>query len=134
MVAMRRALIAAAFLAISALAPSLAAQQREGDEAWNQGRHDAARAAYEQVLAADSTAFRANLRIGVILSWQGKQDSALGFIARARKSEPKDLEARLIEAKVMARSRRHAGAPTPSPLPRSTAPRDPSAPTSGRAR
>ena len=65
---MRRALIAAAFLAISALAPSLAAQQREGDEAWNQGRHDAARAAYEQVLAADSTAFRANLRIGVILS------------------------------------------------------------------
>lgn len=107
---MRRALIAAAFLAISALAPSLAAQQREGDEAWNQGRHDAARAAYEQVLAADSTAFRANLRIGVILSWQGKQDSALGFIARARKSEPKDLEARLIEAKVMAWARRHGDA------------------------
>ena len=68
------------------VAVPLAAQQREGDEAWNHGRHDEARAAYERVLATDSTAFRANLRIGVMLSWQGKQDSALAFIARARRS------------------------------------------------
>lgn len=88
----------------------LAAQQREGDDAWNHGRHDEARAAYERVLAADSTAFRANLRIGVMLSWQGKQDSALVFIARARRSEPADLEARLIEAKIMAWNGRHADA------------------------
>jgi Flp pilus assembly protein TadD len=110
MVALTRALVAAACLALSALATPLDAQQREGDEAWNQGRHDAARTAYEQVLAADSMAFRANLRIGVILSWQGKQDSALGFIARARKSEPGDLEARLIEAKVMAWAHRYGDA------------------------
>lgn len=107
---MRRAFLAAALLLVPGLALPLAAQQREGDEAWNQGRIDAARAAYEQVLAADSTAFRANLRIGVMLSWKGKQDSALRFIERARKSEPRDLEARLIEAKVMAWARRHGGA------------------------
>jgi len=92
------------------MAVPLAAQQREGDEAWNHGRHDEARAAYERVLAADSTAFRANLRIGVMLSWEGKQDSALVFIARARRSEPADLEARLIEAKIMAWRGRHADA------------------------
>jgi tetratricopeptide (TPR) repeat protein len=92
------------------VAVPLAAQQREGDEAWNHGRLDEARAAYERVLATDSTAFRANLRIGVMLSWQGKQDSALAFIARARRSEPADLEARLIEAKVMAWKGRHADA------------------------
>jgi tetratricopeptide (TPR) repeat protein len=92
------------------MAVPLAAQQREGDEAWNHGRHDEARAAYERVLAADSTAFRANLRIGVMLSWQGKLDSALVFIARARRSDPADLEARLIEAKVMAWKGRHADA------------------------
>ena len=92
------------------MAVPLAAQQREGDEAWNHGRHDEARAAYERVLVADSTAFRANLRIGVMLSWQGKQDSALVFIARARRSDPADLEARLIEAKVMAWNGRHADA------------------------
>jgi tetratricopeptide (TPR) repeat protein len=92
------------------MAVPLAAQQREGDEAWNHGRHEEARAAYERVLATDSTAFRANLRIGVMLSWQGKHDSALVFIARARHSEPADLEARLIEAKIMAWRGRHADA------------------------
>ena len=96
--------------AMAALAPPAAAQQREGDEAWNQGRYDAARAAYEQVLASDSTAFRANLRMGVMLSWRGRQDSALAFIARARRAEPADLEARLIEAKVLAWDGRHAAA------------------------
>lgn len=110
MVAIARTIIGVVLLALAALATSLDAQQREGDEAWNQGRLDAARAAYERVLAADSTAFRANLRIGVILSWQGKQDSALRLIARARMSEPKDLEARLIQAKVMAWAHRHGDA------------------------
>jgi tetratricopeptide (TPR) repeat protein len=85
-----------------ALARPLAAQQREGDDAWNHGRFDEARRAYVEVLTQDSTAFRANLRIGVMLSWQGKHRSALRFIARARRSEPRDVEARLIEAKVLA--------------------------------
>ena len=100
----------AACLVLLALGAPLGAQQREGDDAWNHGRLDEARTAYEQVLAADSTAFRANLRIGVMLSWRGKQDSALAFIARARRSEPTDLEARLIEAKVMAWAHRYRDA------------------------
>jgi tetratricopeptide (TPR) repeat protein len=104
----RCAALAAAGL--GALLAPLAAQQREGDEAWNQGRYGEARAAYERVLAGDSTAFRANLRMGVMLSWQAKHDSALVFIARARRSEPEDLEARLIEAKVLAWDGRHAAA------------------------
>jgi tetratricopeptide (TPR) repeat protein len=87
---------------LMACAPALVAQQREGDEAWSHGRLDEARAAYERVLATDSTAFHANLRVGLMLAWKGKQDSALVLIARARRSEPKDVEARLIEAKVMA--------------------------------
>ena len=104
----RRAALGLCLLA--AVGAPLAAQQHEGDEAWNQGRFDDARAAYEQVLAADSTPFRANLRMGVMLSWQGKHDSALIFIARARRADPQDLEARLIEAKVLAWDGRHADA------------------------
>ena len=45
-----------------------------------------------------------------MFSWHGKQDSALVFIARARRSEPADLEARRIEAKIMAWKGRHADA------------------------
>lgn len=90
----------------AALASSLAAQQREGDEAWAQGRFAEAEAAYERVLAEDSTAFRANLRTGLMLGWRGQHDSALARIARARRSEPKDVEARLIEARVRAWDRR----------------------------
>jgi tetratricopeptide (TPR) repeat protein len=80
----------------------LSAQEREADEAWTQGRYDAARAAYQQVLATNPRAIRANLRIGVMLSWRGKLDSSLIFLARARASDPADPEIRLIEARVMA--------------------------------
>lgn len=80
----------------------LHAQQREADEAWNQGRYDVARAAYARVLASNPQSARANLRIGVILSWQGKLDSALVFLARARASEPADQDIRLAQAQVMA--------------------------------
>jgi tetratricopeptide (TPR) repeat protein len=80
----------------------LAAQDREADEAWRQGRYDVARAAYQRVLAANPQATRANLRIGVMLSWEGKLDSSLVFLARARVSDPTDPEIRLIQAQVMA--------------------------------
>jgi len=104
----RRAVPALCILA--SLGTRVAAQQREGDEAWNQGRFDDARAAYERVLASDSTGFRANIRMGLMLAWRGNQDSALVLIARARRAEPGDLEARLIEAKVMAWDGRHRDA------------------------
>ncbi|HEX2249788.1 MAG TPA: tetratricopeptide repeat protein [Gemmatimonadales bacterium] len=80
----------------------LSAQAPEADQAWSQGRYEAARAAYQQVLARDPRDVRANLRLGVLLSWQGKLDSALVFIRRAREADPVDPEIRLIQARVLA--------------------------------
>jgi tetratricopeptide (TPR) repeat protein len=88
--------------AILLLTSPLTAQEREADEAWAQGRYEVARAAYQRVLATNPQAIRANLRMGVMLSWQGKLDSALVFLGRARTSDPVDPEIRLIQARVMA--------------------------------
>jgi tetratricopeptide (TPR) repeat protein len=88
----------------------LSAQQAEGDAAWSEGRFDVARAAYEQVLARDPAAVRANLRLGIMLSWDGKLDSALVLLARARAAEPADADIRLAEARVMAWDGRYSAA------------------------
>jgi tetratricopeptide (TPR) repeat protein len=88
----------------------LHAQEREGDEAWSQGRYGAAQAAYTRALASNPQSARANLRIGVILSWQGKLDSALTFLARARASEPADQHIRLVQAEVMAWNKQYSDA------------------------
>jgi tetratricopeptide (TPR) repeat protein len=88
----------------------LSAQEREADEAWFQGRREAARAAYQRVLAANPRSVRANLRIGILLSWQGKLDSSLTFLARARASSPADPEIQLIQARVMAWNKQYADA------------------------
>ena len=108
-VPVRRAVAALAF-AIPALVGPLGGAATRGRRRVEPRPVDVARSAYQRVLAGDSTAFRANLRLGVMLSWQGKHDSALVFIARARRTEPTDLEARLIEAKVLAWAGHHAGA------------------------
>jgi tetratricopeptide (TPR) repeat protein len=89
---------------------AVSAQQAEGDTAWSQGRFDVARAAYEQVLARDSAAVRANLRLGIMLSWDGKLDSALVLLARARAAEPTDTDIRLAEARVLAWDGQYDGA------------------------
>jgi tetratricopeptide (TPR) repeat protein len=89
---------------------SLPAQEPEGDQAWSQGRYDVARAAYAKVLASNPESARANLRIGVILSWQGKLDSALVFLARARAVEPGDQEIQLAQARTMAWNKQYAEA------------------------
>lgn len=78
----------------------LGAQQKEADEAWAQGRYEIARANYERVLKQNPKAARANLRLGILLSWKGKLDSALVLIARARLADPKDAEMRLAHARV----------------------------------
>jgi tetratricopeptide (TPR) repeat protein len=88
----------------------LGAQQHEADEAWAEGRHDAARAGYQRVLAQNPRDARANLRIGVLLSWQGKLDSSLVYLNRARASAPEDPEIRLIQARVMAWNRQYDAA------------------------
>jgi tetratricopeptide (TPR) repeat protein len=88
----------------------IAAQQSEANEAWTHGRYDAARAGYQQVLAQNPHDVVANLRIGVLLSWQGKLDSSLIYLGRARSADPADVEIRLIQARVMAWDRRFPAA------------------------
>jgi tetratricopeptide (TPR) repeat protein len=85
----------------------LPAQQQLADGAWNQGRYDEAQAAYRLILADDPNAVRANLRLGMMLSWREQFDSALGLVARARAAEPADAEMRLIEARILAMAGRH---------------------------
>jgi tetratricopeptide (TPR) repeat protein len=89
--------------------PALA-QQREADLAWAEGRYEAARAGYLQVLAQNPRDVRANLRLGVMLSWQGRLDSALVYLARARAEAPADVEIRLIQARVLAWDKQYSAA------------------------
>jgi tetratricopeptide (TPR) repeat protein len=88
----------------------LQAQQREAEEAWREGRYDLAKAAYEKLLSADPRSAQANLRVGVILSWQGKLDSALIYLGRARSSDPADVEIRLTQARVLAWNKQYDAA------------------------
>ncbi len=89
---------------------SLAAQQTVADEAWVQGRYETARLGYQQVLAQDPRDIHANLRMGMLLSWQGKLDSSLVFLARARAADPSNLEIRLTQARVLAWNKEYAAA------------------------
>ena len=70
------------------VAGHLAAQQAEADEAWSHGQYAAARSAYQRVLAQEPGNVRANLRIGVMFSWENKLDSSLVYLARARVGDP----------------------------------------------
>jgi tetratricopeptide (TPR) repeat protein len=97
-------------LVLLAASTPLLAQQKEADEAWSQGRLEAALSGYRQVLAQNPRDTRANLRVGVILSWNGKLDSSLVYLARARASAPMDSEIRLIQARVMAWNQDYSGA------------------------
>lgn len=98
--ARRSSLLGLVLLAL--LRVPLSAQQAQGDSAWSDGHFEVARAAYQQVVALDSTAVRALLRLGIMVSWDGKLDSALVLLARARAIEPADADIRLAEARVMA--------------------------------
>jgi tetratricopeptide (TPR) repeat protein len=104
---LRRGLLAA--LVLFGVTP-LCAQQREADEAWSQGHYEAARAGYRRVLQQNPSVARANLRMGIMLSWQGKLDSALTFIARARATDPADIEMRLAQARVRSWNKQYAAA------------------------
>ncbi|MEP7225892.1 MAG: tetratricopeptide repeat protein [Gemmatimonadales bacterium] len=85
----------------------LSAQQAEADSAWTQGRYDAARAGYQRVLTQNPADTRANLRTGIILSWQGKLDSALTYIRRARAADPAAAEMRMVHARVLSWNKRY---------------------------
>jgi tetratricopeptide (TPR) repeat protein len=78
-----------------------AAQQATGDSAWAAGDFHLARISYEQVLARDPGSVRANYRLGILASWDGRLDSALVLIRRARAAEPRDPDIRTTEARVL---------------------------------
>jgi tetratricopeptide (TPR) repeat protein len=50
------------------------------------------------------------VRRGLTLAWDGKLDSALAYLARARASDPRDPEIRVIEARVMAWNKQYSAA------------------------
>ena len=86
------------------------AQELEADRAWSQGRHEEARRGYERVLKQDPNSPRANLRLGILLSWQGKLDSSLVLISRARASDPGDVEMALTQARVRSWNKQYGAA------------------------
>lgn len=87
--------------AVLLFAPCAQAQQSTADSAWIAGDFHTARILYEQVLAQDPQSVRANYRLGILASWDGKLDSALVLIRRARAVEPGDPDLRTTEARVL---------------------------------
>ena len=83
-----------------ALAGPGSAQVPTGDSAWAQGNYSAARQAYQRALAEDSTSVRSYYRLAVLLAWDGKLDSALVLLGKARSIEPQDPDVRLWQARV----------------------------------
>jgi len=60
-----------------------------------------AKRAYESVLIGDMENVRANYRLGILLSWDGKLDSALVLIRRARAEDHADPDLEIAEARVL---------------------------------
>lgn len=98
----RRDLLITAVIGLFVVTGLAAQQTQAADQAWLEGRYDAARTAYLRVLAQEPHNVRANLRLGVLLSWEGKLDSSLVLIGRARAGDPADPDIRLIQARVTA--------------------------------
>lgn len=99
---LRACLIGAVVALLCAAAPPrLCAQTTEADGYWAAGDYHNARIAYEQVLVADLANVRANLRLGILLSWDNEFDSSLVMIRRARSEDPKDVDLELAEARVL---------------------------------
>ena len=79
----------------------LEAQESTADSAWAAGDFHGARIGYERALADDSTSVRALYRLGVLASWDGKLDSSLTLLGKARSYEPGDPDVRIAEARVL---------------------------------
>ena len=90
--------LALALVALSA--PTARAQVARGDSAWAAGDFHVASIAYERALAADSSSVRALYRLGILASWDGRLDSALTLIARARSIEPQDPDVMIAQARI----------------------------------
>ncbi|HEV8123128.1 MAG TPA: tetratricopeptide repeat protein, partial [Gemmatimonadales bacterium] len=106
---MSRGLRTALLISLATLGRAAVArgQQAEADSAWSAGDFVTARINYERVLQADPGSARANYRLGILLSWDGKLDSALVLIRRAHQADPGDPGIQLTEAQVLGWAERY---------------------------
>ena len=77
-------LVKAACAALLVLVAPLAAQLPDAEAAFQRGDYGAARAAYERVLATDSTSVRALYQLAILDSWDGKLQRSLDRFIRQR--------------------------------------------------
>ena len=92
----------APWLATAFLTRALAAQLPAADQAFQQGNYAAARAAYEWVLAADSTNERALYRLAILDGWDGRLVRSLARFIRLRRIDPTDPDIMVTHAQVLA--------------------------------
>lgn len=98
----RRLRVAVLSMAVAAAFAGVArGQEAAADRAWSAGDYLAARIHYEQVLRQNPSSVRANYRLGILASWDGKLDSALVLIRRAKRADPDDPAIQLTEAQVL---------------------------------
>ncbi|HEX4575043.1 MAG TPA: tetratricopeptide repeat protein [Gemmatimonadales bacterium] len=89
-------------LTAALLGGPLAAQLPEAEAAFNRGAYAVARAGYERVLATDSLNERAQYRLAVLDSWDGKLSRSLARFARLRRRAPLDVDLMVAHAQVLA--------------------------------
>jgi len=103
----------AALVLLAAAGPirsPLAAQLEVGDSAWNEGRFEEARVAYEHALTEDPNSVHASYRLALMLAWNSQHDSALALLRRARLIEPDDPDLHFTEAQVLSWQGHYAAA------------------------
>jgi len=88
----------------------LTAQLPDAEAAFKRGDYRAARAAYERVLAGDSTHVRALYQLAILDSWDGKLVRSLDRFARLRRLAPHDGDIMVAQARVLAWANRTAAA------------------------
>ena len=96
-----RAPFCTAVAAVALLVP-LHAQLPQADAAFKRGDYRGARAAYERVLAADSTNVRALHQLAILDSWSGKLARSLERLGRLRRLVPADQDIMVDQARVLA--------------------------------
>ncbi len=89
-------------LTVALLTGPLAAQLPAADQAFQRGDYSAARAAYERVLATDSSNERALYRLAILDSWDGKLIRSLARFIRLRRIDPRDPDIMVSHAQVLA--------------------------------
>ena len=101
-----RALAGGILLCVSSLAaqaPTSAEILARGDVAWEAREHDAAFAAYDSVVRADSTfSTRALFRLGTLHAWANRLPEAIACHRLYVRLEPKDLEGNVALARTYA--------------------------------